>query len=173
MPFVDGLESYITYEGEFVPRVQRIRRCSPRRSGRFRVQEPQPSVIKTKKTDNTVIRTWPYLDHNVHMSYLRQLVAYADSLAEQPLSPAVQALKNAIESTPRLYMYFTEMFSEIQPESRYGEYPAVIRDYEHLLQALSAITKTAPPPGAKVALPPLAMLLMYPANTARLLCTSG
>ncbi|XWX00316.1 hypothetical protein V2A60_008336 [Cordyceps javanica] len=100
------------------------------------------------------------------MSYLRRLVEEVDAQPEQTLSPATQRLKDAIESKSHLYMYFTEMFTQIPPEVRYGENQTVLRDYNHMLQLLSHIVRTAPPPGLGVPVPPMALILTDPANTA-------
>ncbi|KAJ4148467.1 hypothetical protein LMH87_002933 [Akanthomyces muscarius] len=111
-------------------------------------------------------QTWPYLDHDRHTAYLQQLIAQVDSQPEQPLSPATQRFKDAIEAAPHLYMYFTEMFTEIPDEVRYGQNSTVLRSYDHMLRLLSHIVKTAPPPGLGIPVPPMALILTDPANTA-------
>ncbi|KAJ3493701.1 hypothetical protein NLG97_g4565 [Lecanicillium saksenae] len=109
---------------------------------------------------------WPYLDYELHADYLRQLIEQVDAKPEQPLSPAVQRLKEAIETKSHLYMYFTEMFTEIPAGLPYGDWQVFVRDYNHLLQLLSHIVTTAPPPGMTIPLPPMAMIFTFPASTA-------
>ncbi|ATY63238.1 phosphatidylserine decarboxylase family [Cordyceps militaris] len=130
--------------------------------------KPQPTSVETMERLQTLTgsRIWPYLDHDRHKAYVRQLVAEVDARPEQPLSPATQRLKDAIETKSHLYMYFTEMFTQIPDDVRYGDNQTVLRDYNHMLRLLSHIVTTAPPPGLGVPLPPMAMILTDPANTA-------
>ncbi|OAA38412.1 phosphatidylserine decarboxylase family protein [Beauveria brongniartii RCEF 3172] len=102
----------------------------------------------------------------MHVRYLRQLVAQVDAQPEQKLSPATQRLKDAIEAKSHLYMHFTEMFTEIPRQEQQGQNQTVVRDYNHMLQLLSHIVKKAPPPGLGIPVPPMALILTDPANTA-------
>lgn len=120
----------------------------------------------SEATSTAKPQTWPYLDHEMHVRYLRQLVAQVDAQPEQKLSPATQRLKDAIEAKSHLYMHFTEMFTEIPREEQQGHNQTVVRDYNHMLQLLSHIVKTAPPPGLGIPVPPMALILTNPANTA-------
>ncbi len=66
------------------------------------------------------------------------------------------------------------MFTEIPDEVRYGQNSTVLRSYDHMLRLLSHIVKTAPPPGLGIPVPPMALILTDPANTARyVLLSSG
>ncbi|KAJ6781025.1 hypothetical protein PWT90_04927 [Aphanocladium album] len=96
-----------------------------------------------------------------------------DDQPERPLSPAVQALKDAIEAKSQLYMYFTEMFTELPSGLPYEDSEVPIRGYNHMLQLLNHIVTTAPPPGMAIPLPPMALLFTYPASTASVILNSG
>ncbi|EGX89680.1 phosphatidylserine decarboxylase family protein [Cordyceps militaris CM01] len=133
---------------------------------RSREAVPSTRLDSSDETAAADPQIWPYLDHDRHKAYVRQLVAEVDARPEQPLSPATQRLKDAIETKSHLYMYFTEMFTQIPEDVRYGDNQTVLRDYNHMLRLLSHIVTTAPSPGLGVPLPPMAMILTDPASTA-------
>jgi phosphatidylserine decarboxylase len=65
----------------------------------------------------------------------------------QPLAPVVQALKDLIESSPEIYMYFHLMFDEVPHTPAFDETPLgrpQIRDYEQMLALINGILTTAP-----------------------------
>ena len=83
--------------------------------------------------------------------------------------------KRFIEETPRVYMYFSEMFDEIPHKHPYWRDPAgtkQIRDYEHMLQVLNHIVTRAPEwtdaaESVGVVGVPMNAILDYPMGTAR------
>ncbi|CAF3450907.1 hypothetical protein SNK03_002300 [Fusarium graminearum] len=89
---------------------------------------------------------WLPADHRVHREYMRRVTKHADENPKE-LIPVLQEFKEFIEETPRVYMYFTQMFEEIPQKQPYLNDPTgtpQIRDYEHMLQVLNHIFSTAP-----------------------------
>lgn len=99
---------------------------------------------------------------------LRRVTAHVDSQPRQALAPAVQEFKTFIETNPRAYMYFVQMFDEIPWRWPYwwdiGGKPQ-IRDYDHLLQVLNHIVTTAPDVDSVGV--PMIVILAYPMGTTR------
>jgi phosphatidylserine decarboxylase len=80
----------------------------------------------------------------------------------------LEELKTLIETTPRFYLHFTQMFGQVPWRTPYhndliGQ--PQIRDYEHLLQALNLIV-TQPPTLRSLGIPIYA-ILAYPLGTTR------
>lgn len=89
---------------------------------------------------------WLPADHRVHREYVRRISKYADDNPKD-LVPVLQEFKDFIEKTPRVYMYFVQMFEEIPQKHPYCNDPTgtpQIRDYEHMLQVLNHILTRAP-----------------------------
>ncbi|KAF4983426.1 hypothetical protein FZEAL_1155 [Fusarium zealandicum] len=89
---------------------------------------------------------WLPADHRVHREYLRRVTKHADENPKE-LVPVLQEFKDFIEKTPRVYMYFMQMFDEIPQKHPYQNDPTgtpQIRDYEHMLQVLNCILSRAP-----------------------------
>jgi phosphatidylserine decarboxylase len=77
---------------------------------------------------------------------MRRVTKHADENPKK-LMPVLQEFKEFIETTPRVYMYFTQMFEEIPQKHPYEKDPTgtpQLRDYEHMLQVLNHIFTTAP-----------------------------
>lgn len=91
------------------------------------------------------------------------------------MTPALQALRDLIETEPRVYMYFVQMFDEIPRKAPYDRDPSgtpQIRDYEHMLAVLNHVVRTAPEwtdAAESVGLVgvPLNAILDYPMGTPR------
>jgi phosphatidylserine decarboxylase len=78
---------------------------------------------------------------------LGRQIDHIDKHGEKELVPVLQEFKEFIESNPRIYMYFTEMWDEIPSKPPYTKDPtggSQIRDYEHMLQVLNHVFGTAP-----------------------------
>lgn len=63
------------------------------------------------------------------------------------LAPVLQEFKDLIEGNGRIYMYFTEMWTEIPRKPPYDKDPVgggQIRDYDHMLEVLNHILTRAP-----------------------------
>jgi phosphatidylserine decarboxylase len=89
---------------------------------------------------------WLPADHRVHREYMRRVTKYADENPKE-LTPVLQEFKEFIETTPRVYMYFVQMFEEIPQKQPYQNDPTgtpQLRDYQHMLQVLNHIFSTAP-----------------------------
>ena len=68
-------------------------------------------------------------------------------LAQTPLLPVVQELKELIENDPELLMLFTQMFEEVPLKAPYLNDPTgkpQIRSYQQMLQEMSRILTQAP-----------------------------
>ncbi|KJZ80000.1 hypothetical protein HIM_00714 [Hirsutella minnesotensis 3608] len=90
---------------------------------------------------------WLPADHRVHREYLRRVAKHVDDNPKAELTPALQELKQLIEGTPRIYMYFVQMFDEIPRKHPYWKDPTggkQIRDCEHLLDVLNHVFSRAP-----------------------------
>lgn len=77
---------------------------------------------------------------------MRRVTKHADENPKE-LVPVLQEFKEFIETTPRIYMYFVQMFEEIPRKHPYENDPTgtpQLRDYEHMLQVLNHIFSTAP-----------------------------
>jgi phosphatidylserine decarboxylase len=77
---------------------------------------------------------------------MRRVTKHADENPKE-LTPVLQEFKDFIEKTPRVYMYFIQMFEEIPQKHPYENDPTgtpQLRDYEHMLQVLNHIFSTAP-----------------------------
>ncbi|KAH7126522.1 Phophatidylserine decarboxylase-domain-containing protein [Dactylonectria estremocensis] len=89
---------------------------------------------------------WLPADHRVHREYLRKVTEHVDA-HPQKLLPVMQEFKDFIEMTPRVYMYFVQMFDEIPKKHPYMKDPTgqkQIRDYKHMLQVLNHILSRPP-----------------------------
>ncbi|KAH7161050.1 Phophatidylserine decarboxylase-domain-containing protein [Dactylonectria macrodidyma] len=89
---------------------------------------------------------WLPADHRVHHEYLRRTTDHVDAHPKK-LIPVIQEFKDFIETTPRVYMYFVQMFDEIPRKHPYMKDPTgqkQIRDYKHMLQVLNHILSRPP-----------------------------
>lgn len=126
---------------------------------------------------NALIRpgAWLPADHSIHREYLRRVNLHVESNKDEELTPAVAQFKRFIESTPRVYMYFVQMFEEIPRKHPYWRDPTgsrQIRDYNHMLRVLNHIVTRAPEwtdaaEGAGVVGVPMCAIFDYPMATAR------
>ncbi|KAH8886995.1 hypothetical protein GQ53DRAFT_657017 [Thozetella sp. PMI_491] len=90
---------------------------------------------------------WLPADHRVHRRWLGHAVSHVDSSPTKELIPIMQEFKEFIESNPRIYMYFTEMWDEIPQKPPYNKDPtgkSQIRDYKHMLEVLNHVFGRAP-----------------------------
>ena len=70
-----------------------------------------------------------------------------DKQEKQELIPVLKEFKDLIESNPRIYMFFTEMWDEIPRRPPYNKDPtggSQIRDYQHMLDILNHVFGRAP-----------------------------
>lgn len=90
---------------------------------------------------------WLPADHRVQHEWLRQRIEHVDSNPKVELIPVLQEFRELIETSPRIYMYFTEMWDEVPHTQVYSRDPTgsqQIRDYEHMLAMLNHSFSTAP-----------------------------
>lgn len=90
---------------------------------------------------------WLPRDHRIHREFLHRATKHADAHPDKDLTPALKEFKHFIESTPRVYMYFVQMFDEIPRKPPYWRDPTgtrQIRDYHHMLGVLNHILTRAP-----------------------------
>ncbi|PHH84954.1 hypothetical protein CDD83_1119 [Cordyceps sp. RAO-2017] len=91
---------------------------------------------------------WTDEDVAAHHAFVKRVAEEVDAQPRQPLIPAVEALKRLIETKPRFYMHFVQMFQQIPWRYPYwqdaGAGAPQIRDYDHMLRVLSHLASTAP-----------------------------
>ncbi|KAK4192314.1 Phophatidylserine decarboxylase-domain-containing protein [Podospora australis] len=92
--------------------------------------------------------SWLPTDHRIHRAWLSRVVEHVDKKGgDQKLVPALQEFKDKIYESPRLYMYFTQMWDEVPNKKPYTNDPtgrSQIRDMDHMFQVLNHIFGTAP-----------------------------
>ena len=74
-------------------------------------------------------------------------IDHIDKHGEKELIPVLREFRDMIESNPRIYMYFTEMWDEIPSKPPYQNDPtgeSQVRDYQHMLQILNHVFGSAP-----------------------------
>lgn len=74
------------------------------------------------------------------------MISHVDETPQQ-LLPVIQEFQQLIETTPRIYMYFVQMFDEAsrrKPYVRESNVAARMRDHRHMLQVLNHILSQAP-----------------------------
>ncbi|KAH8685338.1 Phophatidylserine decarboxylase-domain-containing protein [Ilyonectria robusta] len=89
---------------------------------------------------------WLPADHRIHQEYLRRVITHVDETPQQ-LLPVIEEFQQLIETTPRIYMYFVQMFDEAsrrKPYVRESNVAAQMRDHHHMLQVLNHILSQAP-----------------------------
>jgi len=110
------------------------------------VRHPIPSKSRTH-TDGPRLGAWLPADHRVHREWLGRQIDHVDQNPDQELIPVLKEFKEFIEGNPRIYMYFTEMWTEIPTKPPYNKDPTggqQIRDYDHMLAVLNHVFTRAP-----------------------------
>ncbi|OAA59615.1 phosphatidylserine decarboxylase family protein [Niveomyces insectorum RCEF 264] len=90
---------------------------------------------------------WLPADHRIQHEWLRRNVEHVDGRPRQELIPVLQEFREFIETNPRIFMYFTEMWDEVPHAAVYRHDPTggrQIRSYEHMLQVLHHCFSRAP-----------------------------
>lgn len=107
----------------------------------------QSSPHATEKPVPYQVGQWQPSDQKVLNQWVENLVQETN-VKTQPLAPAVQALKNLIESDPELLMLFTQMFEQVPSNTpAYEKDPTgqpQIRDYPLMLQLINRVMTKAP-----------------------------
>ncbi|KAI1841544.1 hypothetical protein JX265_013509 [Neoarthrinium moseri] len=94
---------------------------------------------------------WLPADHRVQHEWISRQIEHVDKKhkagQKKPLVPILQEFQKFIESNPRIYMYFTQMWDEVPRKEPYLTDPTgkrQIRDYKHMLDVLNHIFGKAP-----------------------------
>ncbi|KAK7757227.1 hypothetical protein SLS62_000776 [Diatrype stigma] len=91
---------------------------------------------------------WLPADHRVQHEWMKAQVEHVNSHAKQELVPVLREFRDMIESEPRIYMYFNEMWDEVPHKKPYNRDPTgtmrQIRGYKHMLDVLNHVL-TRPP----------------------------
>lgn len=93
----------------------------------------------------------------------------------EKLTPALEDFRELIETNPRVYMYFQQMFDEIPKKAPYYKDPTgmkQIRDYREMLHVLNHVLTRAPEwtdaaAGAGVVGVPMCAIFDFPMGTPR------
>lgn len=107
---------------------------------------PLPGVARAGRVPPYRVGKWLSSDQ---ATLDRWLAAHIEAVAAspRPLHPAVQELKDLIESDPQVYMLFSQMFEGLPRDPAYRQTPAgtpQVRDWMHMLELINAIMTTAP-----------------------------
>lgn len=98
-----------------------------------------------KPYDNTfTIGKWMPSDQKIINNWLMNIINKAEK-SDEPLLPAVQKFKDFIESDPKAYMFFNQMFEQVPDEKQLSPtgLPQV-RDYHQMLKMINVIMTHAP-----------------------------
>lgn len=91
------------------------------------------TVGKWMPSDEATLRAW-----------MEKILAKAQK-SEAPLLPVIENFKNFIETDPKAYMFFTQMFDQVAKSRK--DSPAnlpQVRDYQHMLELMNVIMTHAP-----------------------------
>jgi len=125
--------------------------------------------------------SWLPADFRILSEWLKHTCNHVDKLLascapeekETLRNPVLQEFKELIEGNPRLFMYFSSMFTEIPRKAPYDRDPTgtnTIRDYKQMLRLLDHVFGRAPEwtdsaAGVGMVGVPLAAVLDYPMAT--------
>lgn len=101
------------------------------------------NIIKPINKTFTVGK-WMPQDTETLRAWMEKILAKAES-SEVPLLPVIENFKNFIETDPKAYMFFTQMFDQVATSRK--ESPAnlpQVRDYRHMLALMNVIMTHAP-----------------------------
>ncbi|MFU9137643.1 phosphatidylserine decarboxylase family protein [Erwinia tasmaniensis] len=89
---------------------------------------------------------WMPADRQTLHGWMLKIMRKAEASSE-PLLPVVDAFKTFIETDPRAWMLFTQMFDEVSEDEAHQLSPAglpQVRDYQHMLALINVIMTHAP-----------------------------
>lgn len=98
-----------------------------------------------KPKDKTfTVGQWMPSDQETLSAWLRKIMTKADN-NDLPLLPVIQNFKTFIETDPKAYLFFTQMFDQVSADKKKSPsgLPQV-RDYHHMLQLMNVIMTHAP-----------------------------
>lgn len=116
---------------------------------------------------------WLPADHRVHREFLDRATKHVAKHPPEKLTPALEDFRELIETNPRVYMYFQQMFDEIPKKAPYYKDPTgmkQIRDYREMLHVLNHVLTRAPEwtdaaAGAGVVGVPMCAIFDFPMGT--------
>lgn len=87
---------------------------------------------------------WMPSDQETLTAWLKKIMSKAET-SDLPLLPVIEDFKNFIETDPKAYMFFTQMFDQVSESKKTSPsgLPQV-RDYQHMLQLMNVIMTHAP-----------------------------
>lgn len=98
-----------------------------------------------KPIDKTfMVGKWMPSDQETLVAWMKKIMEKADKQTG-PLLPTVEKLKNFIETDPKAYMFFTQMFDQVAKNKTKS--PAnlpQVRDYQHMLSLFNVIMTHSP-----------------------------
>ncbi len=100
-------------------------------------------VMKPRNKTFTVGK-WMPSDYETLRAWMEKIMVKAEQ-SEAPLLPVIENFKNFIETDPKAYMFFTQMFDQVAHTHKTSpaDLPQV-RDYHHMLQLMNVIMTHAP-----------------------------
>ena len=91
---------------------------------------------------------WMPEDQRVLDEWLARLIRRVESRSKQKeLQPSVQVLKDLIEGTPEVYMWFHQMFEQLPDTPKFSQTPVgtpQVRNYRLMLALINEVLTTAP-----------------------------
>ncbi|KAI5865269.1 Phophatidylserine decarboxylase-domain-containing protein [Durotheca rogersii] len=91
---------------------------------------------------------WLPADYRIQHEWLKKQIDFVDNNPKKELIPVLQEFKHFIEGSPRIYMYFNQMWEEIPHKKPYDMDPTgskrQVRGYRHMLAVLNHIMMQAP-----------------------------
>lgn len=108
-----------------------------------------PHAALRDKVPNNSCRVGDWLpnDHRAHRAWLGGVINHVDNNPKQ-LHPVVQEFRDLIENNARVYLLVQSMFEQIPHKKPYNADPTgqtkQMRDYQHMLEVLNHLLKTAP-----------------------------
>lgn len=102
-------------------------------------------MTSIKPIDKTYLAgKWMPSDHETLASWMRKIMDKAEQ-ETGPLLPSVQNFKTFIETNPKAYLFFTEMFSQVdKTKATSPSGLPQVRDYQHMLALFNVIMTHAP-----------------------------
>ncbi|WGL94878.1 phophatidylserine decarboxylase associated domain-containing protein [Arsenophonus nasoniae] len=100
------------------------------------------AIIDKPRNKTYLIGNWMPSDQTTLANWMRKIIDKA-AISHAPLLPSVQNLKDFIESNPKAYMFFNQMFDNADKKDPSAGLPQV-RDYQHMLELFNVIMTHAP-----------------------------
>lgn len=100
-------------------------------------------ILKPKNKTFTVGK-WMPSDNDTLRAWMEKILTKAEHNTT-PLLPVIEDFKRFIESDPKAYMFFTQMFDQVASSRKESpENLPQVRDYQHMLELMNVIMTHAP-----------------------------